>query len=77
MIGNFISVKEASDRVGYSESHIRNLLDKGTITGEKIASVWLVDATSIEKYRARMERLGNKKHGVWAVAQDASPISRG
>jgi len=66
MIGNFISVKEASERYGYSGSHIRNLLSKGVIEGEKLASVWLVDSVSIEEYRAQMEQLGNKKHGVWA-----------
>ena len=63
---NFMSVKEASDRYGYSGSHIRNLLSKGVIAGEKFASVWMVDSVSIEQYRVQMEQLGNKKHGVWA-----------
>ena len=55
---NFISVKEASERYGYSGSHIRNLLSKGVIEGEKFASVWLVDPRSIEKHRTQMEQLG-------------------
>jgi hypothetical protein len=63
---NFISVKEASQRYGYSGSHIRNLLSKGVLEGEKFASVWMVDSTSVEQYRAQMEQLGNKKHGAWA-----------
>jgi hypothetical protein len=63
---DFISVKEASDRYGYSGSHIRNLLSKGVIEGEKFASVWMVDPASIERHRAQMEQLGNKKHGTWA-----------
>jgi hypothetical protein len=62
----FISVKQASDRHGYSGSHIRNLLSKGVIAGEKFAGVWMVDPTSIERYRAEMEQLGSKKHGTWA-----------
>jgi len=66
MPGNFISVKEASERYGYSGSHIRNLLSKGVITGEKFASVWMVDPRSIEKHRTQMEQLGRKKHGTWA-----------
>ena len=63
---NFISVKEACERYGYSGSHIRNLLGKGVIKGEKFAGVWLVDRTSVEKHRRQMERLGKKKHGMWA-----------
>lgn len=65
MLGNFISVKEASERYGYSGSHIRNLLTRGVIEGEKFASVWMVDPQSIEKHKAQMEQLGKKKHGTW------------
>jgi len=64
---DFISVTEASERYGYSDSHIRNLLIKGLIEGEKFASVWMVDARSLEKYKARMEQLGRKKHGLRPV----------
>ncbi|MFW6116735.1 MAG: hypothetical protein ACOC6F_03315 [bacterium] len=63
---DLISVRQATEAYGYSGSHIRNLLAKGVIKGEKIASVWLVDPLSVEAYQARMERLGNKKHGTWA-----------
>ena len=69
---DFISVTEASERYGYSDSHIRNLLIKGQIEGEKFASVWMVEAQSLEKYKARMERLGSKKHGLRPVPS-ASP----
>ena len=65
---DLISVKEATETYGYSGSHIRNLLGKGMIEGEKIAGVWLVDPNSLEEHQARMERLGNKKHGTWARA---------
>jgi hypothetical protein len=63
---DLISVKQATETYGYSGSHIRNLLAKGMIEGEKIAGVWLVDPLSVEAHQARMERLGNKKHGSWA-----------
>ena len=62
----FISVKEASERYGYSGSHIRNLLSKGVLEGEKFASVWMVDPKSLEEHQAQMAQMGNKKHGVWA-----------
>lgn len=67
---DLISVNEATETYGYSGSHIRNLLGKGMIEGEKIAGVWLVDPDSLEEHQARMERLGNKKHGTWAKATD-------
>ena len=65
-MGNFISVKEASERFGYSGSHIRQLLLANKIEGRKFANAWMVDAESLQKYRAQMERLGKRKHGVWA-----------
>ena len=65
---DLISVKEAAETYGYSGSHIRTLLGKGILEGEKIAGVWLVDPDSVEAHQARMEQLGNKKHGTWAKA---------
>ena len=65
---DLISVKQATETYGYSGSHIRNLLAKGMIEGEKIAGVWLVDPDSVEAHQARLEQLGNKKHGTWAKA---------
>ena len=63
---DLISVKQATEKYGYSGSHLRDLLSKGVICGEKIAGVWLVDPDSVAEHQARMERLGNKKHGTWA-----------
>ena len=65
---DLISVKQATETYGYSGSHIRTLLGKGILEGEKIAGVWLVDPQSVEAYQARMDQLGNKKHGTWAKA---------
>lgn len=70
---DLISVKQASEEYGYSGSHIRSLLSKEVIIGEKIAGVWLVDPKSVEEHRARMERLGKKKHGVWANVSVGDP----
>ena len=81
MARNFISVKEASERFGYSGSHIRQLLLANKIEGRKFANAWMVDAESLQKYRARMERLGKRKHGLWAntptVDEGAERIARG
>jgi len=66
MPGNFISVREASERYGYSGSHIRQLLLANKIKGRKFANAWMVDVASLEGYKAWMERLGKRKHGLWA-----------
>ena len=60
MLHNLISVKQASQRYGYSESHIRNLLAKGAISDEKIAVVWLVNARMIDRDHARIVHKKNK-----------------
>jgi hypothetical protein len=70
---DLISVKQATEDFGYSGSHIRDLLGRGVIRGEKIAGVWLIDPVSVEEYRARMDRLGKKKHGVWAKVSAGEP----
>ena len=72
MIDNFISVKEASHRYGYSDSHIRNMLGKELIRGEKFAGVWMVDRRSIEEHKTQMDELGKKKHGTWAQPSDGN-----
>ena len=72
MVGNFISVKEASERYGYSDSHIRNMLGKGILKGEKFASVWMVDRRSMEQHKTQMDELGKKKHGTWAQPSDGN-----
>jgi len=64
----FLSVKDASAQFGYSESHIRGLLIKGVLSGQKFASVWMVERVSIAAHKAAMETLGVKKHGMWANA---------
>jgi len=79
MGGNFISVREASERYGYSGSHIRQLLLANKIEGRKFANAWMVNAESLQNYRAQMERLGKRKHGMWAnnTKKNSSPSSDG
>lgn len=70
MSEEFISVREASERFGYSGAHIRELLAREKIEGRKFANIWMVDATSLKRYRAAMERLGKKKHGLRSKVGD-------
>jgi hypothetical protein len=63
---SFVSVQEPSAQHGYFGSHIRDLLGKVLVRGVKFAGVWLVYPGSVERIRAQMEWLGNRKHGTWA-----------
>lgn len=74
MDNTFLSVKDAGSQFGYSESHIRGLLIRGVLSGQKFAHVWMVERESIAAHKAAMEGLGAKKHGVWAsAASDQTP----
>lgn len=76
MAERFISVKEASVQFGYSQSHIRNLLSKGVLDGQKFANVWMVNHQSLEAHKAAMAQMGAKKHGTWAATSTAVEASR-
>ncbi len=76
MAEHFISVKQASEQSGYSSSHIRNLLSKGVLDGQKFANVWMVDCQSLEAHKAAMAQLGAKKHGAWAATPAVVEASR-
>ena len=76
MAERFISVKQASEQSGYSPSHIRNLLSKGVLDGQKFANVWMVNDRSLEEHKAAMAQLGAKKHGKWAATSAMVEASR-
>jgi hypothetical protein len=76
MAEQFISVKQASEQSDYSQSHIRNLLSKGVLDGQKFANVWMVNARSLEAHKAAMAQLGAKKHGAWAATSTTVEAAR-
>lgn len=46
-----LSTKEAADRLGLSQDHIRRLLEKGKIRGQKIGNSWVVLDLSYQRKR--------------------------
>ena len=42
IILNMYSVKEAAQKMGFSERHLRSLLQNGEVNGKKIGRDWLV-----------------------------------
>lgn len=45
----FITTKEAADRLGYEVQHIRRLLHSGVLEGEKLGRDWVVRRDSVER----------------------------
>lgn len=64
MAEEYITVSEAAERYGISESHLRYLLRKKRIKGRKSGGTWLLIGRSVVEYKKRMEELGKKKFGL-------------
>lgn len=61
MAGDYISVKEASEKYGLSVAQIGRLLRLGKLQGRKIGNSWAVVPTSVELYLADRPKPGLKK----------------
>ena len=52
------SVKDAADKLGISEQHLRLLLKKGEVKGKKLGGTWVV--LDLNYARKRMPKGGKK-----------------
>jgi excisionase family DNA binding protein len=51
-----IGTKEAAQRLGVTQQHVRDLCREGVLEATKIgARAWAIDAASVEALRARRE----------------------
>jgi len=58
-----ITLRDAAELSGLSHSHLRLLVRKGEIRGEKMGRDWLTTARAVYEYTARDRRPGPKsKH---------------
>jgi hypothetical protein len=60
-MGTLVSVSRAAEQSIYQAAHIRQLLRKKFIRGEKQGGIWLVDPESLKEYEKRVEEEGSKK----------------
>jgi excisionase family DNA binding protein len=58
---DYVSVKEASERFGLSDSRIRQLLGKGVIQGRKFGNAWAILVSSLEGYTSQNRKPGPPK----------------
>jgi excisionase family DNA binding protein len=59
-LGELISLREAAKLSGLSASHLRLLVSRGDIWGQKIGRNWVTTAEAVEKYVAQDHRPGPK-----------------
>lgn len=64
-----IAVKEAAQRLGLSESRIRQLLVAGDLSGRQIGRVWLVDGDDVARLQGQQRRPGRPvgPKRAWAI----------
>jgi len=61
-MGQLVLVAKAAEESKYTTAHIRLLLRKELIQGEKQGGTWLVDLDSLKAYEAEMDEVGAKKY---------------
>ena len=54
-----LSTKEASEKLGLSQDHIRRLLENGMIKGKKVGNSWVV--LELNYKRKRRPKTGEKQ----------------
>lgn len=58
---NLVLVAQAAQESVYSAIHIRLLLRKRLVQGQKVGGTWLVDLDDLKRYEQAMQQLGNQK----------------
>lgn len=71
-----LSVRQAAERLGVSDSRVRQRIEAGEIRAEKIGGRWLVDLPAGEQHRPRRGRPVDPR-AVWAglIELDVDPIA--
>lgn len=59
---DWITTTEAAALTGYASAYIRQLVLRGTLTGQKRGRDWFILRADVEAYKARMDQLGPDKH---------------
>lgn len=59
-LDQLLIVEEASEYSGYSDRHLRLLLETGKILGKKVGRDWVTTKEEIDKYLATNPKRGRK-----------------
>ena len=61
MVDDWITTKEAATLAGYAFAHVRLLIRRGEIVGQKWGRDWQVSRSSLLSYLARIQTQGEKR----------------
>lgn len=64
LLEQLLIVEEASIYTGYSDRHLRLLLETGKILGKKVGRDWVTTKEEIDKYLATNPKRGRKPKGL-------------
>jgi len=60
-MANLVLLTQAAHESIYTVEHLRYLVRKQKVKGEKHGGIWLIDLDDLERYEQAMEALGSKK----------------
>jgi hypothetical protein len=60
-MGTLVSVSKAAELSQYITAHVRQLIRKQLVNGEKQGGIWLVELESLLAYKQEMDEAGPKK----------------
>ncbi|CAH7158040.1 Modification methylase SinI [Vibrio chagasii] len=61
-MSTFFSIKDVSIELSISEQRVRTLCREGALVSEKVGKSWIVDASSLESYKEKIELSKVKDH---------------
>jgi hypothetical protein len=67
---NLVLIAQAAQESEYTADHIRLLLRKRMIKGQKFGGTWMVDLDDLRRYEQEMKQLGAKKFDPTRGEQD-------
>jgi excisionase family DNA binding protein len=59
-LNEFISTKEAAEKLKYHVEHVRRMRREGSIEGVKIGQTWLVRRTALDGYMKRTVQMAKQ-----------------
>ena len=63
LMEHFLTIDEAVERSGYTAQYLRRLARRGRLPAFKVGHVWVVDADSLDRYRAQADANEDQRFG--------------
>ena len=63
LMEHLLTIDEAVERSGYTAQYLRRLARRGKLQAFKVGHVWVVDAGSLNHYRAQADTTEDQRFG--------------